>query len=101
MISETEMSKSLLNLPSQPVELYNKFATYEEVRNQVKEQSQGEHFQKNAIIFGLAWVTRDDATFLTACTGEGELAVWKIPVLEGDTQPIFRYENTFFNLCTK
>ena len=95
------MSKSLLTLPSHPVELYSKFSTYKQVRNQVKKQSHGEHFQKHAIIFGLAWVTGDSATFLTACTGEGELIVWKVPVVQGDTQPIFRYEHSFRRARTK
>lgn len=97
------MSKPLLTLPSQPADLYGKFSTYDQIRNQVKEQSQEENFKKHVIIFGLTWVTGDDGTFLTACTGEGELVVWKVPGIDRETRPIFRYETfvlAFVHPCT-
>lgn len=91
------MSLPLILSSSAADDCYKSFSSYSELRNQIKAQSQNEHFKNNVIIFGLTWIVVHDSVYLAACTSTGELAIWNTTSNSDDddetdcTLPISRY----------
>lgn len=89
-------------LPPQSTLLYQKLASYGELRQErVHHGAQENVLQKRGSVFGLTWVSNDKGNFLLACTSSGELVVWEVaPEVASaeslDThsevvEPLFRY----------
>lgn len=77
----------------QPTDVYTKFSSYRQlwkqrcISNHQKEQQQQHqqqrNYNENVIIFGMTWIIdgsiEDNFDFLAACTGNGEICIWKVP----------------------
>ena len=86
-----------LDILSQPVG-YQRFESYHELRNKIKDVAQVEHYRQHVVVFGLTWIAGDEEgfNFLVACTSTGDLVVWKVPIGEKGCETtgckaIFRY----------